>query len=127
MPAMCDARSRQQRLMMMYVLIMHNRSDEGKAKEKEEPVPDTVLSAEDLDARIAELGLGQAGGVEDKSTGEDPQELLRPMERVQKEAVKLGTTAIGSTVSGVINVSVEMHALMTSMCAVTPSGVLVWF
>jgi len=26
------------------------------------------------------------------------------MERVQKEAVKIGTTAIGSTVSGVINV-----------------------
>jgi len=79
-----------------------DRSDENKVEE--EPVPDTVLSDDDLDARIAALGLGQEGGVEDKSTGEDPNEQLRPMERVQKEAVKIGTTAIGSTVSSVINV-----------------------
>jgi len=56
----------------------------------QEPVPDTVLSNTDLDARIAALGLGTEGGVEDKSTGEDPSEKLRPMARVQKEAVKLG-------------------------------------
>lgn len=43
------------------------RSDENKVEE--EPVPDTVLSDEDLDARIAAMGLGQEGGVEDKSTG----------------------------------------------------------
>lgn len=43
------------------------RSDENKVEE--EPVPDTVLSDDDLDARIAALGLGQEGGVEDKSTG----------------------------------------------------------
>jgi hypothetical protein len=61
-----------------------------------------VLSDLDLDARIAQLGLGKEGGVEDKSTGEDPNEMLRPMERVQKEAVKIGTTAIGTTVSGIV-------------------------
>ena len=32
-------------------------------------MPDTVLSDDDLDARIAALGLGKEGGVEDKSTG----------------------------------------------------------
>lgn len=37
------------------------------------------------------------------------------MERVQKEAVKIGTTAIGSTVSSVINV-----CLTNSPYAVTP-------
>ena len=61
-----------------------------------------VLSDLDLDARIAQLGLGKEGGVADKSTGEDPNEMLRPMERVQKEAVKIGTTAIGTTVSGIV-------------------------
>jgi hypothetical protein len=80
-----------------------SRSDETR-KEVEEPVVSSVLSDEDLDARIAAMGLGKEGGVADKSTGEDPMATLRPMERVQKEAVKLGTTAIGTTVSGVINV-----------------------
>jgi hypothetical protein len=79
-----------------------DRSDENK--KEEEVVPSTVLSDDDLNARIAELGLGKEGGVEDKSTGEDPTETMRPMERVQKEAVKIGTTAIGSTFNAAINV-----------------------
>mmetsp|Transcript_56672 Transcript_56672/g.91751 ORF Transcript_56672/g.91751 Transcript_56672/m.91751 type:complete len:213 (+) Transcript_56672:5-643(+) len=86
-----------------------DRSDENREVDKE-PVPDTVLSNTDLDARIAALGLGTEGGVEDKSTGEDPSEKLRPMARVQKEAVKLGTTAIGSTISGVIGVLNSLEA-----------------
>lgn len=48
------------------------------------------------------------------NAGEDPNELLRPMERVQKEAVKLGTTAIGSTVSSVINVRCLQHHCNTT-------------
>jgi hypothetical protein len=49
------------------------RSDENK--KEEEVVPSTVLSDDDLNARIAELGLGKEGGVEDKSTGKRPSDL----------------------------------------------------
>ena len=74
--------------MDIYAYILNicttSRSDENKVQD-DEPVPDTVLSDSDLDARIAALGLGTEGGVEDKSTCEDPMEKLRPIERVQKE------------------------------------------
>lgn len=63
-------------------------------------MPVTVLSDDDLDARIAELGLGKEGGVEDKASGETVQ--LTPIERAKKEAAKIGSTAIGGVASAAI-------------------------
>jgi len=62
----------------------------------------TVMSDEDLDARIKSLGLGEESGVEDKSSGEEEQ--LTPMQQAQKQAVKVGTTIIGGAASGAISV-----------------------
>jgi hypothetical protein len=43
---------------------------DGMNQKEEEEAPVTTLSEDDLDARIAALGLGGENGVEDKSTGE---------------------------------------------------------
>lgn len=48
-------------------------NSDADAQKEEEEVPVTVLSDDDLDARIAELGLGKEGGVEDKASGETVQ------------------------------------------------------
>ena len=79
------------------------RSDENKEEEQEE-VPDTVLSDDDLDARIAALGLGTEEGVADKSTGEDPMESMQTMDRVRKQAGDIGMKAVGNVASAAINV-----------------------
>jgi len=80
-----------------------DRSDENKEEEQEE-VPDTVLSDDDLDARIAALGLGTEEGVADKSTGEDPMESMQTMDRVRKQAGDIGMKAVGGVASAAINV-----------------------
>jgi len=51
---------------------------DGMNQKEEEEAPVTTLSEDDLDARIAALGLGGENGVEDKSTGERSSLLLSP-------------------------------------------------
>merc|ERR1719199_1481525 len=80
-------------------------STEGAAeeeKEVEEEVIDSTLSDDDLTARIAELGLGGEGGVEDKSSGESADADLRPIERAQKQAAAIGAAAIGGAANAAI-------------------------
>ncbi|EKX55441.1 hypothetical protein GUITHDRAFT_160465 [Guillardia theta CCMP2712] len=84
-----------------------NDASNSMEEEEEEEVISSTLSDEELESRIASLGLGKEGGVEDKSTGEE--QVLTPMERAQKETIKIGTTAIAATANTAISLLNKME------------------
>jgi len=76
---------------------------DGMNQKEEEEAPVTTLSEDDLDARIAALGLGGENGVEDKSTGEEDIKKMSSIENVQEQSVAIGKKAIGLAASGAIS------------------------
>uniref|UniRef100_A0A7S0HQU5 Uncharacterized protein n=1 Tax=Hanusia phi TaxID=3032 RepID=A0A7S0HQU5_9CRYP len=78
-----------------------NGMSDSKEEDEEEEEISSTLSDDELESRIAALGLGKEGGVEDKSSGEEV--VLTPMERAQKETIKLGTSAIAATANTAIS------------------------